>query len=91
MKFNTSEMPANTIREGVSVGDVYKANGGRGTTAFWIVIAIVGRSSHCIGIDKEGETVSTTSYGTHVFESRELIGRCDSVEDLNLPIEWLNS
>lgn len=88
MRFSMERMPEHLDREnGVCVGDVYPAKGGRGTTRFFIVVSVVGNMAHCLGVDLDGNVVSTTSYGTHVFEGRRLVGRAREVETL-ITIDW---
>ena len=78
---NRSSTPKVTT---VKVGDVYKAKGGS-QTAFWLVIRVTpGLGIYALGMDKDGELVSTTHYAAHVFERRELVGR---VENFKLKLD----
>ena len=43
---------------------------------------------HFLGLDTEGNIVSTTSYGDHVMKERPRLGHCADVSTLNLKIEW---
>lgn len=62
----------------VRVGDVYPSHGGRpgwkGRTCWWLVASITGNVTHLLGLNADGEIVSTTSYGIHVLQSRKLVG-----------------
>jgi len=71
----------------VCVGDIYPAMGGKGTYAF--VVAAVNENGmvHCFGINKEGNIVTTTSYGRHTFGRREKIGFCEDLANLTLEID----
>lgn len=71
----------------VEVGNVYRSKGGK-DTAFWIIVGVRGNAAHAIGIDCEGEIRSTTSYGVHTFQRRQLMGRCEGILDLTLDITW---
>ena len=86
MRFNIAIAPER-MRADVEIGNVYKANGGRGTTAFWLVIAVNGQMAHALGLNREGLCVSTTSYGIHAFACREPVGFCPEVADLLFTIE----
>lgn len=72
----------------------------RNGTRYWLLIAITpgtpvraGQPAthfvhHFLGLDHEGNIVSTTSYGDHVMKERPRVGRCADVASLNLTIEW---
>lgn len=87
MRFSMQEAPAAVAYERVRVGDVYKSKGGN-KSVFWLIVGITGLRAHAIGLDREGEIVSTTSYGVHAFADRELLGRCEGIDDFKADIEW---
>jgi|GEM_PF-2706845 len=88
MKINMGLIPIRISLDSPCVGDVYRAKGGRGETKFFVIAAIVGNTAHALGLNREGDIVSTTSYGTHVFAGRDLIGRVTEMVDMNLEIQW---
>lgn len=88
MNFNVDGMPPD--RSSVAPGNVYKAKGGKRTVAF-VVLSVSKGYAHAIGLDEEGEISSTTSYGLHVFQERDVIGFCPelaSIGNKTLSIEW---
>lgn len=87
MNFDTGDIPA-LLRSRPEVGDVYRAKGGRGETRFWLIVCITNQTAHALGLNAEGEIVSTTSYGLHVFAERWRAGRCADIAELRLSIEW---
>lgn len=58
-------------------GNVYPAKGGRGNTAYWLVVATSQTGAHNIGFDEEGLPVSTASYLKSAMRERPVIGRVD--------------
>lgn len=86
------------------VGDVFpsKSTGPksyRNGTRYWLLIAITPSPRgpalnpihvvhHFLGLDREGNVVSTSTYGDHVMKERPLVGRCKDLSALNLEIEW---
>ena len=79
------------------VGDVFKALGsgpkGRRGTRYWLIMSITksdhgGETVHMAGLDRNGDIVSTTSYGLHAIETRERLGHCPGLKELNLDIVW---
>lgn len=90
MKVNLGECPPQ-YRDGVQVGDVYPAKGGRGDTRYWLVLAITNsdRAAHMLGLDSAGEVVSTQTYGIHAIEDRQRIGFCEQVSSFYPVIQWV--
>lgn len=88
MKVEMGKIPVRISLDQPAVGDVYRAKGGRTPTKFFVIAAITGQVAHALGIDAEGAIVSTTSYGTHVFAGRDLVGRVDELQELTLNIQW---
>lgn len=84
MQFDLTSLPPETIADDVTVGDVLQAKGGRGDTALWIVAAIRGNSAHLLGVIRDGEIVSTASYGMHALRDRAIVGRCNDFEAMRL-------
>lgn len=77
----------------VLIGDVYKAFGtgpkGKDGTYYWLVVSITksqygGETHHMLGLDKNWNIVSTTSYGGHVMAERKLLFRIKNVEWFSL-------
>jgi hypothetical protein len=85
MRFKTKGYKA-PLPNVVRVGDIYPSKGGKGTYAF-IIVSVRDHRAHAIGIDKEGNIITTTSYGVHAFERREKIGFCDDLANLTLEID----
>ena len=81
-------IPIRVSLDSPAVGDVYRAKGGRGATKFFVVAAITGQMAHALGLDADGNIVSTTSYATYVFAERNLVGRVAGLDELTLNIEW---
>jgi hypothetical protein len=95
MKFNLPEKDAPLLEDQkLRLGNVYSCKGG-GKTAYWIVVGIGDRSVNLLGINLKGQVSSTANYGQHVFESarfnREVIGRCEGIDDLEFDITWMES
>lgn len=90
MRIDLQNMSQDAMRDAVSVGDVYRANGGRGDCKFWVVVALSSsaKMAHCIGINRDGEICTSTSYGIHVFEQRMLVGRCEDIVTFQPSIDW---
>jgi len=84
MRFDLTGLPAEAIMDDVAVGDVFPAKGGKGDTAIWIVAALRSNSAYLLGVNRDGEIVSTTSYGLHALRDRVVIGRCTDLTDLRL-------
>lgn len=80
MKFDLSDIPEEQIDQGVKVGDVFPARGGRGNTVAWVVVAVGENVAHLLGCNPLGEIVSTSSYNLHALEGRPLIGTCPDVK-----------
>lgn len=77
MQFDLSNIPEGHLDGKIQVGDMFSAKGGRGDTAAWLVAAVRGDTLHMLGLNKQGEIVSTTSYGAHTMENRVCIGHCE--------------
>lgn len=94
MKFHlpTTTPPEDPAPE-VCVGDVFNVKG-RGPAKYWVIIAIRGRMAMCVGIDGEGQIVSASNYGVHVFEGQGLgakrtkLGRVEGLEELGFDVNW---
>lgn len=84
MQFDLTSLPPETTEHDVVVGDVLQAKGGRGDTALWIVAAVRGNSAHLLGVSRDGEIVSTASYGMHALRDRAVVGRCNDLEAMQL-------
>lgn len=82
------KIPIRVDLDGPMVGDVYRAKGGRCNTKFFVIAAVVGSMAHALGLDRDGNIVSTTSYGVDVFARRDIVGRVPSLADLTMPIDW---
>lgn len=88
MKIDMGKIPVRISMDSPAVGDVYRAKGGRGPTKFFVIVSMVGNMAHALGLDSNGDIVSTTSYGISVFAERNLVGRVRGLEELSLDIEW---
>jgi len=88
MKINIGKVPIRISLDAPKVGEVYRAKGGRGTTAFWLVAAVHENSSHLLGLDREGNIVSTSSYGNHAIVNREVVGFVEGLDALTLDMKW---
>lgn len=88
MKIDMGKIPVRISLDSPAVGDVYRAKGGRGETKFFVIVSIVGSTAHALGLNAAGDVVSTTSYGTHVFAARDIVGRVSGLADMRLEIEW---
>ncbi len=89
MKFNVSSETRAQLQREVRVGDVYRAKGGSHNSPYmWVVFAIwQQRTVHMVGLDRSGEVRSTTSYGIHALEGRDLIGRVEGLEEMEFNVE----
>lgn len=62
----------------VRTGNLYRSKGGK-DTKFWYVLAvrksngIYGDKAILLGLAKDGEIISTNTYGCHAMERRDLI------------------
>ena len=83
--------------EGLEVGNVYRCKGGANADQkFWIVVALPRDRCVMLGIDADGNIVSSATYGQHVFNcqsphftrGREIVGRCKGMPTLNFSVEW---
>ncbi len=101
MKFDINPAaPFNPPAGAPKVGDVFPAKGTgpkhyRAGTRYFMIVAITNNqfgyptSHHMLGLDGEGNIVSTTTYGEHVMRERVRIGHCPDITKLdNLKIEW---
>lgn len=86
MKIDLSKIPSKKLQPEVMVGNVYPAKGGRGGTVAWLVVSVTEKMAHVLGLNVEGEIVSTFSYGIHAFESRDIIGHCPDVRMMTLGV-----
>jgi len=88
MKINIGKIPIRINLDTPRVGDVYRAKGGRGTTRFWLVAAAGVNTSHLLGLDRDGNIVSTASYGNHAVTNKEFVGRVEDFGLLALDMKW---
>lgn len=89
MKIEIGKIPVEiSALDEVSVGNVYRAKGGRGAQ-FFIIIAITEQTAHAIGIDRDGTIVSTTSYGLHTFNRRDVVAKVPALAGMKVDLEWL--
>ena len=86
MQFDLTALPREATTEDMTVGDVLQAKGGHRDTALWIVAAVRGNSVHMLGVSRDGEIVSTASYGLHAIRDRAVIGRCADLEAMRLSV-----
>lgn len=87
MKFRFNDEVRERYSKEVRVGDVYPAKGGaRRKIAMWVVLNIHNGMVHLVGLNEEGVMTSTTSYGVHAMEERELIGRVEGLEELEFVV-----
>lgn len=82
----------------VRVGNVYKSRatgpkGWKAGTRYWLVVAVCReKRNHCggvhmLGLDKDWNIVSTTSYSIWTMEERPLLFRIKNVEQFALTIQ----
>lgn len=90
MKVDLGETPPQCC-EGVQVGDIYPAKGGRGDTRYWLVLAVTNsdRTAHMLGLDISGEVVSTQTYSLHALTDRTRLGFCEEVRSFYPKIIWI--
>ncbi len=104
MKFSLEFLKETEPRTDIRVGDLYPAKTtgpkGRLGTKYFLVASITksksgNRAVHMLGLDENGEIVSTTSYGAHAIEGfltlwppRKRLGVCKEWADLSLRIYW---
>ena len=90
MNFDLSRLNPVYTSKTPCVGNVYAAQGGKKDgTRFWVILAIRGDGCVLLGINNQGEIISTQGYYTHVMVAKPLIGWCPGVMDLNLEIEGI--
>lgn len=79
MKLNPTLLKVARQNSDVLPGNVYPAKGGRKTpgTEFWLVVAVGDTGAHCIGYDRNGNPVSTTSYLKSALRERPVVCRVD--------------
>lgn len=94
MKFNIPEKISNEFVDEIRVGNVYKCKGGN-KTRFWVCMGFDEQSVSLLGLGANGEVTSAVSYGRHVFspisttfKPREVVGFCESLEQLEFDITW---
>lgn len=88
MKITIGKIPIRISLDEPKVGEVYRAKGGRGTTAFWLVAAVGQHSSHLLGLDRDGNIVSTATYNNHAIVGRDLLGVVEGLDTLSLDMKW---
>lgn len=88
MKINIKKVPASIPAVAPKVGNVYQARGGCGTTAFWVVVAVHDNRSHLLGLNRDGNIVSTASYSNSSVLDREVIGFIEGLDALALDMKW---
>jgi hypothetical protein len=87
----------NTLTHQVRVGNVYRSKssgtkGWRAGTCYWLVVAVRPESIgscggvHMLGLDKDWNIVSTTSYGLHTMQRRQLLYRIKDVSNFALKL-----
>jgi hypothetical protein len=86
MKIDLSNIPEAARPNEVLVGDVYPSKCTT-KTVFWLVAAITGRSCHLLGLDTEGNIVSTSSYGLHAMEGRPRIGVVPEFAEMSFTVQ----
>ncbi|WP_043345097.1 hypothetical protein [Cupriavidus basilensis] len=88
MKVEMGKIPITISLDAPKVGDVLRAKGGRGDTRFWLVAAVANQTAHVLGLDREGNIVSTASYGVHALAGREIVGAVEDFAEMRLNIKW---
>lgn len=93
MKINIGKIPIKISLDEPAprVGDVYRGKGGgRGVgTAFWLVAAIGGNGClHMLGLDRDGNIVSTVTYVASAMRRREVVGHVECLCALTLDMTW---
>lgn len=98
MKFSIPADRSLPLGVPAEVGNVYRCKGGGGAannkTQFYLVVGLTLNGVHCIGLNHEGEVVSTVSYSRHVFEGnqysggRTVLGVCPEVKEMEFDIQW---
>jgi hypothetical protein len=96
MKINMDNAPK-FPNEGLEIGNVYRCKGGANSDQkFWVVVGLPRDRVVMLGIDNEGNIVSSADYGQHVFNcqspyftrGRDIVGRCKDMPALNFSVEW---
>ena len=88
MLFDLTQCPSEVASDHQpQVGDVFKAAGGKVTTAFWVVVTVGELYSYSLGINKAGEVVSAQRYRASYWKEREFVGRAKLPKPIE--IEWL--
>lgn len=77
MRLNPTLLKFAKQNSDVLPGNVYPAKGGRKApgTEFWLVVAVTGTGAHCVGYDRDGNPVSTTSYLKSALRERPVVCR----------------
>lgn len=90
MKFNISNSLEPYVQE-VLIGNVYNVRGGHGAKKGYmmVVISIVESTCTVLTINKEGEIVSASNYGTHYFEDKCPMAFCKTIEALNFDVDTI--
>ena len=86
MQFDLTQIPEELVTTTPKVGDVLQAKGAQRDTVAWLVAAIRGNSVYCLGLDRNGDIVSTAGYQLHALADRAVIGRCPDLAALRLPV-----
>lgn len=87
MRVDLSRVPVPVGSE-PEVGNLYIAKGGRGSTAYWLVVART-PSNGCVllGLDSLGVVVSSANYNSHAVKDRPLVGRVPGLDQLQFLME----
>lgn len=73
----------------VEAGNLYHAKGPGPT--YWLVVAVTDKGgAHMLGLNRDGEIVSTTTYGAHALRDRKLIGRCHEISEFTATIQGID-
>ena len=78
MRINPEAMRTLQAVSEVIPGNIYPAKGGKKPgTDYWLVVAVSESSAHLIGLNANGDPVSTASYYKRAMRERPVIGRVE--------------
>ncbi len=88
MRLDLSTAPEGAIGSpGVQPGDVYRKDGGPG--GVWVVVS-TSDNGYCyvLGVDHDGNVVTSSRYGTYYFERKAKVGEIKAFQE-KWEISWL--
>lgn len=85
MKINVGAVGLKQGQE-VRVGNLYPGKGGKGETAYWLIVALTQHGCVCLGLNAEGEVVNCSKYYRSAMKERALLGFVPGIADMSFDL-----